>query len=501
MSPALPARRPVAAPAARVPRGRVGLLLCALLLGTGGCGEPGAVTPDAGALDPLGLHDWASAVVLGSGSRWVGERVPEHAAEARPASAVRALSELAELSVHAGEEVSQASVERALRGMEAMHQLLVSEGWPLPLADGGRGDTAGFDLYFVEGEAVAAGFDQRAPYTFLDRASTFARLPAWLTGDAVASCAASAYAEALLFSMDPAEAESWRRATAAYLTHRLTGRWGCLDEALASQLESAEAFVAYADEPPNAGGALLLTALAERHESTPGEFVASLWDLASQRTWEGEGYRGSPDLWEAIETVLRVSEDPLPSALETIALDRYLAGPRATPSSPAWARALEPTAIPSATLELVTSALRSHPPSSGELDPPLEVEPTGSYYALVHVDEAPPQSRLRVFLRAEFGVAWSLAVARLGSEGQELGRMSAPPRRGTPRSYLPVELGDDTAWVLVAVTNLGREGSDARRTPVPNVDATRSEAHALRLVFELVSDDPGAAPANPEPAE
>ena len=62
------------------------------------------------------------------------------------------------------------------------------------------------------------------------------------------------------------------------------------------------------------------------------------------------------------------------------------------------------------------------------------------------------------------------------------------PRRGTPRSYLPVELGAGTATVLVALTNLGREPRDALHFPVPNVDAARSEAHAARLVFELVSD-------------
>jgi hypothetical protein len=152
-------------------------------------------------------------------------------------------------------------------------------------------------------------------------------------------------------------------------------------------------------------------------------------------------------------------------------------------------RALGAEAAPPAGWELSTRALRTHLPSTGELNPPVEIEPTGSYYALVRVEQAPPQSRLRVFLRGEFGVAWSLAVARLDARGQELGRMSAPPRRGTPRSYLPVELGDDTAWVVIAITNLGREPADVRHFPVPNVDALRSEAHGARVILELVSDD------------
>ncbi len=466
----------------------VAMVGIAALLGVG-CGGTEAA-PDAGPVDPLGLHDWADAVVRSSGSRWVGERLPEHDPEARPPAALRAESERAGLSVHAPDEVSDTTVANALRGIEAMHDLMTNEGWPAPLADAGLGGTPGTDLYFVDDVASArAGFDERALHTYLDRASTFARLSTSTSPSDVAACAGVAYAEAVLFSADPAEAESWRRATAAYLSERLTGRWGCEDEALAIQHEANEAFVAYADEPPRAGGALLLAAMAERHEEVPGEFVASLWDLASQRTWEGEGYRGSPDLWEALETVLRAGQDPLATALETLALDRYLAGPRASASAPAWAQRLGGDALPSATLTMSTAALRTHPPGTGELEPPMEIEPTGTYYALIDVRSAPPNSRLRVFLRGEFGVVWSLAAARLGPSGEELGRMSAPPRRGTPRSYLPVEFGADTATVLIAVTNLGREPRDATHFPVPNVDGLRSEAHGTRLVFELVTDE------------
>ncbi len=465
------------------------LMAAAVALASSGCGGTPVVEDAGPPVDPLGLHDWADAVVRSSGSRWVGERLLEHDPEPRPESALRAVSSRAELHVHAPEGVPDSTVASALRGLEAMHDMLAVEGWPAPLPDGGRGGTLGLDLYLVDETAPSrAGFDERALHTYMDRASTFARLSTSTSPSDLAACAGVAYAEALLLSADPAESESWRRATAAYLSERLTGRWGCEDEALNSQREAHEAYVAYADEEPQAGGALLLAALAERHEEQPGDFVRSLWDLASQRTWEGEGYRGSPDLWEALETVLRVSHDPFATALETLALDRFLAGPRASTRAPAWARRLGPDALPDATLRMSTDALRTHPPSTGELDPPMELEPTGTYYALVDVRSAPANSRLRVFLRGEFGVAWSLSVARLGASGEELGRMSAPPRRGTPRSYLPVELGAGTATVLVALTNLGREPRDALHFPVPNVDAARSEAHAARLVFELVSD-------------
>lgn len=474
--------------------------LLVLAVGLLGCGVGEEAGPDAGPLDPLGLHDWASAVVHQSGERWVGERLADREPDARPPTAVRLESELAPIAIHAAGDVGEATVASALRGVEAMHALLLQEGWPEAIMDGGRGGTVGFDVYMVDDVMSRAGFDERSLFSYLDRGSSFARAPSWLPSADTEVCAATAYAEARLLSLDPAEAESWRRATAAYLAQRLTGRWGCEDEALENQAQPFEAYVPYADEVPTAGGALLLAALSQRHESTAGEFVASLWDLASQRTWEGTGYRGSPDLWEALETVLRVSDDPTAAAIETVALDRFLAGTRRTPSSPAWVAQLGPNAAPPALLTLSTSHLSTHPPSTGELDPPIEIEPTGTFYALVHVGEAAPQSRLRVFLRGEFGVAWSLAVARLASDGRELGRMSAPSRRGTPHSYLPVELGDDTVWVAIAVTNLGREARESRHFPVPNVDGTRSDARAARIMLELVSDEPAPAGATPEAA-
>ena len=74
-----------------------------------GCGES-AVVVDAGPVDPLGLHDWADAVVRSSGSRWVGERLPEHDPEARPDDALRAESSRFALSVHAPDGVSNEQV-------------------------------------------------------------------------------------------------------------------------------------------------------------------------------------------------------------------------------------------------------------------------------------------------------------------------------------------------------------------------------------------------------
>jgi hypothetical protein len=77
----------------------------------------------------------------------------------------------------------------------------------------------------------------------------------------------------------------------------------------------------------------------------------------------------------------------------------------------------------------------------------------GSAYSRVDVRAAPAQSRLHVWLRGDPQARWSLVAVRLDAQGRELARIAAPPRR-VPQSYLPVELTQDTADVLLVVTAL-----------------------------------------------
>lgn len=110
---------------------------------------------------------------------------------------------------------------------------------------------------------------------------------------------------------------------------------------------------------------------------------------------------------------------------------------------------------------------------------PLEV--FGSAYAWVDVRGAPPGSRLRVWLRGEYGVEWALTGSRIAEDGRELqGHVSAPPRRGDRRSYLPVELTPETTHVMVSVTNLSHR--------LPDADDPDPNARAYRLIFDIVTD-------------
>ena len=107
----------------------------------------------------------------------------------------------------------------------------------------------------------------------------------------------------------------------------------------------------------------------------------------------------------------------------------------------------------------------------------LELEPFGSAYLLVDTSDAPAGSVLRIWMRGEYGVGWSLIAVRLGADGRERGRVRAPVRPRTPRSYIPLELTDDeTERVLVVVTNMGGR--------LPDADEPEEMLRAFRLILD-----------------
>ncbi len=425
----------------------------ALLIAAGLC-----LLPAAARAQIPGLEEWSEAIVMGMNSRWEGPRVDPPAPSPRPALPVAAESLIAPISVHAGPGVDPELVAGALSALEGTFAALEREGWGQPVSDGGRGGTGGFDLYLVSGRAERASGepDPSVAWSFLDAVSSFAVVDPTVEPDALEACVADAYAQALLLATDPAEARAWRRATASFLAWRLTGRWGCEERVIDQQREPWRSWIGGA-AGDGAGGALFLAMLSSRHDRDTGSFVRDVWQLARQRTWEGDGLRASPDLWEAIEAAVEKAGDDLIETIEDFAVARWFGGDPSREGHAALPplRALPPEATAPAHVELSWDDLPEH---TRPVDPPIE--PFGTAYARVDTSEAPPGSVLRIWMRGEYGVRWSVVAVRRGREGRELTRLSAPPRN-EPRSYLVLELLDDTDEVLVAVTNLSSRLPDA----------------------------------------
>lgn len=430
-----------------------------------------------------GADEWAEAIVEQSTPKWKGPVVPAPAPRERPAAATMARSTFHPLAVHAEAGVGPRRIHNALAALERAQATLDAAGWPAPYPDGGRGATSGFDLYLVRrGAPAATAFrDAPIPWLALDAASTFAVMDPQVPDDTLAACVTAAYAEAVLLGQDPAEARAWRRATGAWLAYLVTGQFGCDDAVTIQQREPWRSWIA-GGARHGAGGGLLLALLSEIHDGGSGTFIREVWQLTRQLSGlDAHTYRGSPDLWMALERAVSRSEDDLRAELANLGVARFFAGvpERETAASYDVLRALGPRAAPPVSDTVAWGQLPEHFPPA---DPPLE--PFGSRYYMVDVSDAPPSSQLRVWLRGEYGVEWSLVAVRLDDEGKELRRLLAPGRR-EPRSYLPVELFSDTDRVLLVVTNLSSR--------LPDADIPDENVRSFRLIVDQGpgDDDPG----------
>ncbi|UCH29356.1 MAG: hypothetical protein JSV06_14005 [Myxococcales bacterium] len=418
--------------------------------------------------DLLGADEMAEAIVSMTSRVWTGPRTPAPVPTERPSdTGVTIRSPYALLAVHADPGVRQDTMRRAMRALEYARARLDAMGWPRPVSDGDLGGGPELDLYLSGSLPSAAYSDGLVPWTYLDRASAFAVLSPAIPAASLDACVTTAYADALLLSADPAEAETWRRATAAWLTWELTGRFGC-DDAVHEQ--QAEPFRSWVDGAAGngAGGAMWLAYLSARHDGGSGRFVRDLWTLASQRTWEGDDLRADPDLWSAVETAVELSGDRLLDNVEDLATIRWFVGRGETENQALSSLDHDARVSPSRTMTRVPTRVSSQTP----------LHPFGSAYVVMDAPAWQDAERLRAWLRGEYGVHWSFVAVQLDERGNEVRRISAPHTGVTPRAFLPIELDGATTRLLFVVTNLGHA--------LPDADEPSADERAFELIVDGV---------------
>lgn len=426
------------------------------------------------------IDELAESIADSLSPRWAGPRTPWPARRARPETSGVVRSQEAPIALHLGDAILPEDATEVLAALEFTHRWLESNGWPTPLPDGGAGGTAETDVYFAhglaeEGERLAfAAHEVSIPWAGTDAATTFAGVDAGVDAGRLTACVVSAYAQAALLGADPAEANAWRVATGDYLAWLLTGDFGCSDDGLvAHQRAGGRTWVSSAPDSGE-GGALFLALLSARTDGLSGRFIRDLWSGAPQRTWEGDELRASPDLWQVMHVVMEQGDDPLQRLIEEMGVARYFIGDaqrRAGAPIPLLAT------LPSEASVRVLGRTRYEELPRRFEPRGLELEPHGSAYVEVDVSEAEPGSQLRIWLRGEVGVAWSLTAVRLAEDGTERGRVRAPVRLRTPRAYIPLEIADEeTHSVLIVVTNLGGRLVDA--------DTTDESVRSFRLILD-----------------
>lgn len=418
--------------------------------------------------DLLGADEMAEAIVEMTSRVWTGPRKPGPTPTARPRITTTLRSVRAPIAVHADSTVGEERLATALRSLEDTATRLEVLGWPRPMTDGGAGHGADFDLYLTSSLPSGAHADGLVPWTYLDRASVFAVMSPAVADRRLEACVAEVYADAMLLSADPAEAAAWRRATAAWLAWELTGDFGCVDAIHEQQSEPFRSWIVGA-AGGGAGGALLLAYLSARHDGGEGHFIRDVWALASQRTWEGEGLRAEPDLWSALEVAIALGGDRLLDNVEDLAVVRWFVG-RGTSGGGTMGALDRDAQVP---------ALRTVTRLPSRVSAAIPLQSFGSAYVVLDRNEIAEVAKLRVWLKGEYGVRWSLVAVQLDAAGDELRRMTAPHTSTDPRAYLPIEVDENAAELLFVVTNL----SDG----LPDADEPETSERAFELIVDRVN--------------
>ena len=414
---------------------------------------------------------------------WKGQTVRAPDPEPRPeARSVRV--DAVGLPLHVHMPVPATDLHRA--AVRALHQLRALEaafstwhelGWPGVPFDGGQGGDIGFDLYVVPHERCAdacSGSDGLDPLRDFDAAQTYALLAADLPDSSVDACTLRAVAQAALRAQDPAEAESWVRASAELLTWQY-GPAACDSQQADHAQGSPELGLLNADPASANAGVLWLAVESERLGHEPAAFVRSLWESTRQRSKDlvpPDRLRGSPDLWEVLRQMLLAQHRQLDDELIEFGVARYFTGPDARRAQASY-RSL--AALPDTASVPLARELRSGQLPSHIRDTPALRE-LGSAYVRVQLAEPHPPEQLKLWLHGELGPRWSLTAVRLDAAGREAGRVSTPAR-SLPSSYLPVALSAETRTVLVVVTLLPRLPTD-----VPDADVRNDTRHGFELI-------------------
>ena len=422
-----------------------------------------------------GIDAWASWAT--APKVWKGQTVLAPELEARPEGGTSLCSQELPLMLHAAAGSSERRALASVRALERAYVRLRALDWPMPGFDAGEGGSASVDVYEVPrarcaGFGSCSGVDGPLTPSDFDAARTYALIASDVPLAALDACLLSALAQAGLRALDPAEAESWVRASAELSVLQLTGELGCEDSLVRAQTQPERGLLNHAPSS-GAAGTLLLAMLSERVAPMP--LVRNLWETTRQRSHglvPGDRLRGSPDLWEVLRQMLEVQHVVLDDELLELGVARYFAGP---PARRAQAPYRVLTALPSdAAVPLAHDVSLGR--GSLHLREHAALSALGSAYVRVKLvrGEGAPE-RLQGWLRGELGPRWALTAVRLDAKGRELGRTAAPARN-VPNAYLPVTLDPETDAVLWVVTQLPASLLDA--------DLSSESEHGYDLIIE-----------------
>ena len=401
----------------------------------------------------------------------------EFSARPEPVSQLRACSFTRPVCVHATPGVNEPHVARALSALEtAYERVVIALGMPAPPRDGMRGGSDALDLYLLaHGPLLEVGLDAQG-FALFDQGSSFCRSAATTTLE-LERASTQCVGEALVRRLDAGVTPHGARAFATHL-------WWVSGTPTALDAEAIDNFQAFPDRAPyrrdlnslSEGAALWFELLeAIRGRGSAVGMASAIMTLAASTTptaslrWNNE-----PDELDVLRHTLNDDPFELAKLLNQWSVRRAFVGSRD-----------DGTGVPNLRWAGDFGRVRfdwrlkySELPRRVAAKHPLE--PTGSIYVLLDLDDVALGATLGFQAEWEAPVAFAWTLVLLDKDGHEIRRLDVPFKESARSTEQRLSSFETAAYVMVVGTNMG--GIDKDHPFDPDIAPYEPEACTVYLV-------------------
>lgn len=376
----------------------------------------------------------------------------EFALRPEPVSPLRACSFTRPVCVQGTPGVDEPHVARALAAMElAYERVVIALGMPEPPPDGMRGGTDALDLYLLhEGPSIEVGLDVQS-FGLFDSGSSFCRSAATATLE-LERAATQCLGEAVLRGLDAGATPHGARAFATHLWW-VTGRPTALDvEALDNFQASPERAPYRRDLNALSEGAAAWFELIEatRGRGKPAGMAHAIMTLAGSTTpAQSPRWNNEPDALDVLRHTLNDDPFEMSKLMAQWSIQRAFVGSRDAGSGAKYLRWGGDFGRVRFDWRMKYSELPRRVAAK------YPIEPTGSIYVLLELDDVALGATLGFQAEWEAPVPFAWSMVLLDKDGHELRRLDVPFKEAARSTEQRLSNFEAASYVMVVGTNMG----------------------------------------------
>jgi len=380
--------------------------------------------------------------------------VPERGRPALRSDHPALCSEVHSLCVHAPDSRLSHQIAPVLEELDAAAiRLGRVMNWPTPLPDGNRGGSPAFDVYLDPRERgwLSVLPDTPTDLEFSDRASSFARMDPRLSGCQRRAALAEAFARAGLFGIDAGANHALAAASATYAASVVEACDGAFLSAI-DEYQSQPWAAASQQEVASGRGAMLLPWFLQSTYGIDGslDLLHALWGHGAQLTAAGtRRWVNDPDFIDVLRSFQKDRGAPFTDLMLEYAVSRAFMGDRDDGIHMQGTSWLGRAGRVRFENRIAWSSLPFW------VRPQRPIEPTGAIYVWIDLKDVPAEGSLGVRAEWDTPAVFRFAALRIGSDGQEIGKLAPPTQERASSVEFNVEHLEGASALLLVGVNAG----------------------------------------------